>query len=58
MIFVGLDWAEAHHDICVLDESGTVLARIRIPDTLAGVATLHELLGSYAGEPGEGQCYS
>ena len=25
MIFVGVDWAEAHHDICVLDEAGDVL---------------------------------
>ena len=53
MIFVGLDWAEAHHDICVLDESGAVLARKRIPDTLAGVRALHELLGKHAQEPEE-----
>ena len=53
MIFVGVDWAEAHHDVCVLGETGTVLARRRIPDTLAGVAGLHELLGNFAGEPEE-----
>jgi hypothetical protein len=51
MIFVGVDWAEAHHDICVLDEAGDVLARKRIPDTLAGVRALHELLGEHAEEP-------
>ena len=51
MIFVGVDWAEAHHDICVLDEAGVILARKRIPDTLAGVRTLHELLGDHAEEP-------
>ena len=45
MIFVGVDWAEAHHDICVLSEAGDVLARRRIPDTFAGVRALHELLG-------------
>ena len=28
MIFVGVDWAEAHHDVCVLDEAGAVLARL------------------------------
>ena len=53
MIFAGVDWAEAHHDICVLDEAGDVLARKRIPDTLAGVRTLHELLGEHADEPEE-----
>ena len=45
MIFVGVDWAEAHHDICVLDEAGEVLARKRIPESLSGVRALHELLG-------------
>jgi hypothetical protein len=51
MIFVGVDWAEAHHDICVLDTQGSVLARRRISDTLAGVRELHELLGEHAEEP-------
>ena len=53
MIFVGVDWAEAHHDICVLDEAGDVLARKRIPDTLLGVRALHELLAEHAAEPDE-----
>lgn len=51
MIFVGVDWAETHHDICVLDEAGIILARKRIPDTLAGVRALHELLAPLAEEP-------
>ena len=53
MIFVGVDWAEAHHDICVLGEAGDVLARKRIPDTLLGVRTLHELLGQQTEVPEE-----
>lgn len=53
MIFVGVDWAEAHHDICVLNEEGRVLARLRIPDTLRGVRTLHELLAERVEEPEE-----
>jgi hypothetical protein len=53
MIFVGVDWAEAHHDICILDEAGALLARKRIPDTLPGVRALHELLGEHAEEPDE-----
>jgi hypothetical protein len=51
MIFVGVDWAEAHHDVCVLDEAGAVLARKKIPDTLEGVRALHELLAPHAEEP-------
>src|SRR5579863_5203355 len=53
MIFVGVDWSETHHDVCVLDETGDVLARMKIPDTLAGVRALHELLAPYAEEPDE-----
>lgn len=51
MIFVGVDWAEAHHEACVLNESGDVLARKKIPDTLVGVRELHELLTPFVDEP-------
>jgi len=27
VIFVGIDWSEAHHDVCVLDDQGMVLAK-------------------------------
>ena len=52
MIFVGIDWAEADHDVCLLDREGTVLATRRIPEGLEGVARLHALLGEHAGDPG------
>src|SRR3989442_1280355 len=51
MIFVGIDWAEAHHDICVLDESGGMLAKRRIAEGLEGVRQLHALLAEHATEP-------
>jgi Transposase/Transposase IS116/IS110/IS902 family len=53
MLFVGIDWAEAHHDICLLDDEGKVLARSRIIDGLAGVAALHELIASHADTSGD-----
>ncbi len=53
MIFVGDDWAEAHHDVCVLDEHGQRLAKRRLPEGLAGIAQLHALLAEHASEPGE-----
>jgi hypothetical protein len=53
MLFVGVDWAEAHHDVCVMDETGKVLGRKRIPDSLAGLGELQELLGEHAEEPEE-----
>jgi len=52
-IFVGIDWAEQHHDVCVLDPEGAVLASRRIPDGLAGVAVLHAVLADHAVAPAE-----
>jgi transposase len=53
VIFVGIDWAEAHHDVCVLDERGGVLAKGRVLDGVEGVARLHALVAEHAEEPGE-----
>ena len=53
MIFVGDDWAEAHHDVHVMDETGKRLASRRLPEGLDGIGRLHELLAGLAGEPGE-----
>ena len=51
MVFVGVDWAEAHHDVCVLDDEGRVLARARIPDSLEGLRRIYSLVADY--EPGD-----
>ena len=54
MLLVGDDWAEAHHDIEIEDEAGRVLARRRLPEGLAGITTLHELVAEHldsAAEP-------
>jgi len=53
MIFVGVDWAEVHHDVCILNEEGDVLARKRIPDALAGVQQLHATIAEHLGEENE-----
>jgi transposase len=49
-LFVGDDWAEDHHDVEVMDEAGKVLAKRRLPEGVAGIAQLHELIGRYLGE--------
>jgi hypothetical protein len=53
MIFVGDDWAEDHHDIHVMEESGRRLAARRLPEGLAGIGRLHELLAEFADQPEE-----
>ena len=47
MLFIGDDWAEAHHDIEIEDDSGSVLARKRLPEGLAGITALHELVAEH-----------
>jgi transposase len=49
-LFVGDDWAEDHHDVEVMDQAGTVLARRRLPEGVAGIGQLHELVGRYLGQ--------
>ena len=45
MLFVGDDWAKDHHDVEVMDASGRVLARARLPEAAAGMARLHAMIG-------------
>jgi hypothetical protein len=52
-LFVGDDWAEDHHDVEVMNEAGKVLAKRRLPEGVAGIAQLHELVGRYLPEDAE-----
>jgi transposase len=53
VLFVGDDWAEAHHDVELQDEQGRVLARRRLPEGVAGIAGLHALVADHLGEDDE-----
>jgi transposase len=48
VLFLGVDWGERHHDLCLMDQDGIVLAARRIGDGLAGVGELHELVAAHA----------
>jgi transposase len=50
VLLVGDDWAEDHHDVELQDEKGRRLARARLPQGVAGIARLHELVGGQLGE--------
>jgi hypothetical protein len=45
--YCGIDWAEAHHDLAIIDENGTVLAKRRISDDPAGFNDLLGLLAAH-----------
>ena len=51
MIFVGDDWSEDHHDVCLMDQAGKRLASRRLPEGLTGIRQLHELNAEHAEEP-------
>jgi transposase len=53
MVFVGHDWAEAHHDVYVEDAQGKRLAKGRLPEGIEGVARFHEMVASVVEEPSE-----
>jgi transposase len=53
VIFVGIDWSERHHDVCVVGTDGSQLASARVPDGVQGVQKLHEMLAEHAEEPEE-----
>jgi transposase len=53
MLFLGDDWAEAHHDVELQDEHGRVLARRRLPEGVVGLAQLHALIADHLGQDDE-----
>jgi hypothetical protein len=53
VIFVGVDWAEAHHDVHIEDVDGRRLASRRLPEGVDGLALFHALAADHADDPGE-----
>jgi transposase len=50
-VFCGIDWAEDHHDIALVNRDGKLLARCRISDDAAGLAELLALLAEHGDSP-------
>jgi transposase len=48
MLFVGDDWAEDHHDVYLMNNNGDKLTSRRLPEGLAGVRVLHEVIAEHA----------
>jgi len=53
VIFLGIDWSEIHHDACLVDVDGHLLAKGRVPDGVEGVAKLHEMVAAHAEDPAQ-----
>jgi hypothetical protein len=50
LLLIGDDWAEAHHDVELVDDHGRVLARRRLPEGIAGITALHALVADHLGD--------
>jgi transposase len=53
VLFIGNDWAEAHHDIEIVDDDGRRLARRRLAEGVDGLAALHALVADHLAEGAE-----
>jgi len=52
-IFVGDDWAEAHHDVHLMNDAGDKLAARQLGEGLEGIAGLHAMIAEHADDPAE-----
>jgi transposase len=52
-VFVGDDWAEAHHDVHLMNGNGDKLATKRLPEGLDGIAGFHEMVADDVEDPSE-----
>jgi transposase len=53
VLFVGDDWAEEHHDVELVDETGRRLVRARLPEGVDGIRRFHELTAAHTPEDAE-----
>ena len=50
-VFVGLDWAEDHHDVYIEDDAGDRLGGGRLLEGVEGVARFHEWVARHVDDP-------
>ena len=47
MYYLGIDWANEKHDLCLLDETGTIIKQLTIAQDLSGFQQLEQLVQRY-----------
>jgi transposase len=53
LLFVGDDWAEDHHDVEVMDETGRRLGAAKLPEGICGIARLHAMIAAQLDPDGD-----
>lgn len=57
MFFAGIDWADDHHDIAVLDQEGRLVGSLRVSHSPAGLAQLKAFLLDITGDLQQIPCF-
>jgi transposase len=52
-VFCGIDWSERHHDVALVNQDGTLIAKRRIGESVEGFAELLTLLSEAGDSPEE-----
>lgn len=53
MLYVGIDWADDHHDVCVTDDTAATLAEFQIPHSVEGFVALHAAIAQHQSDPSQ-----
>jgi transposase len=56
MFYAGIDWADDHHDVAVIDEAGTRKGSLRVAHTRVGLDELNSFLSSFTTDPNQLAC--
>ena len=51
MIYVGIDWADDHHQVAITDDSAETLSQFQISHDTAGFAMLREQIARFCSSP-------
>ena len=52
-LYIGIDWSEAKHDVCILNQAGAILKEFTITQTPKGQAMLEAEIASFGIETGQ-----
>lgn len=56
MFYVGIDWADDHHDVVVIDEANQSKGTIRVQHSVSGLAQLDKFLKAISPDPNQLAC--
>ena len=51
--YIGIDWSEKHHNVCILNEAGACLDRFQVPHSQTGFLRLEERLAMFTKAAGD-----